>query len=284
MQSNYNKNLIKSASYLSVIIALIILSAKLYGWFATSSQSMLASLVDSMLDISASFINLIALYFGLQPPDHNHRFGHEKFQDLAIFSQAIFFLISGLFTISSGIKAIFIKTELHQPQIVLYQTYVVKKTNSKVIEADKLHYVSDFLTNIAVIIAINLSAKWWIIDALSGIAISIYIVYTALSLFRVAIRNLADEEFPEKDKKRILSIISEYPEVKGVHDLKTRYASNKAFIQFHIEMDGQMLLVDAHTISEAICDRILLEFPEGEVTIHQDPEGVDEKVDYREQI
>ena len=99
--------LIKSASYLSVAMAIVILFVKTYGWMYTDSQSILASLVDSMLDISASLINLVAIRVSLLPPDDNHRFGHEKFQDLAVFSQSIFFFASCLFILFSSSKALF---------------------------------------------------------------------------------------------------------------------------------------------------------------------------------
>ena len=94
MTSLNDNDLIKSASYASVIVAAIIMSIKSYGWVSTGSQSMLAALIDSLLDISSSLINLIAIRIALSPPDNNHRFGHGKFQDLAIFSQSIFFLLS----------------------------------------------------------------------------------------------------------------------------------------------------------------------------------------------
>ena len=90
MDKQSTDRLIKIASYVSVSTALLITIAKAYGWLFTESQSMLASLIDSFLDISSSIINLIAIRLSLIPPDDNHRFGHEKFQDLAIFSQSMF--------------------------------------------------------------------------------------------------------------------------------------------------------------------------------------------------
>lgn len=299
MSSDSNSNLIKSASYCSIVIALAILSAKIYGWFATDSQSLLASLIDSLLDISSSFINLIAIRISLRPPDNNHRFGHEKFQDLAIFSQSIFFFASGLFTIFSSTRTLFGKSDLSNAQaginimcfclvmtfiLICYQTYVIKKTKSKIIEADKLHYFTDFLANIAVIVSLYLSSYYQAIDAVAGIGISIYILFASYSLLRVAIRNLADEEFPEIDKKKILSIISKHKEVKGVHELKTRFAADKPFIQFHLELAGDMTLLAAHEISDRICDDLLKEFPGGEITVHQDPEGLEQSVKYQEQF
>ncbi|WP_341791661.1 cation diffusion facilitator family transporter [Rickettsia endosymbiont of Gonocerus acuteangulatus] len=299
MDVNSRNLLIKSASYLSVTTALIILSVKIYAWFVTDSQSILASLIDSMLDITSSFINLIALRFALQPSDHEHRFGHEKIQDLTIFSQSIFFFASVFFVGFSSVKSLFEKTQLENISdgttimyicifltiiLVLYQTYVIKKTGSEIVKADKLHYFTDLLTNIIVIISINLSDRFWFIDSLFGVVISLYIFKTSYSLFQKAFKNLVDQELPEQDRQKIISIINKHRGVKGVHEMKTRYAAQKAFIQCHLEMDGNMSLYNAHEISDEIAFDILQEFPDSEIIIHQDPYGVEEHVNYREYI
>ena len=280
------EDLIKSASYASVAVAFIIMSIKRYAWITTESQSMLASLIDSLLDISSSFINLIAVRIALAPPDDNHRFGNDKFQDLAIFSQSIFFLISCLFTLFSSSKALYLRDTPQNAEfganamylcifltffLVLYQSFVVKKTGSKIIAADKLHYFSDFLTNIAVVVSLYLSSSFWYIDALVGIGISLYIFYASCQLFRDAIRNLADEEFADNDREKILQIINAFSQAKGVHELKTRSAGDKPFIQFHLEIDGKLSLLEAHSISDKIAAELMKHFPKAEIIIHQDP-------------
>ncbi len=292
-----NSTLIKSASYLSVIMAIIIMLVKVYGWLYTDSQSILASLVDSMLDISASLINLVAIRVALTPADDNHRFGHEKFQDLAIFSQSIFFLASCLFILFSSLKALFSGGVVENVELganmmyiciiltfilVAYQAYVVYKTKSLIIAADKLHYFSDFLTNIAVIASLYLSDSFWYIDSLAGILIAIYMMRGSYILIRSAIRNLADEEFPQADKDKIMEIVKQFKEARGMHELKTRYAAEKPFIQFHLEMDASLSLRKAHDIAETIAGRIIQEFPLAEVIIHQDPEGAEKDVNFRE--
>lgn len=294
-----NDFLIKSASYASVTIATIIMSIKLFGWFHTDSQSMLASLIDSLLDISSSVINLIAIRIALVPPDNNHRFGHDKFQDLAVFSQSIFFFASCMFTIFSSSRALYYQEAPANVHIganimyvcialtfflVCYQTYVLKRTKSKIIEADKLHYFSDFLTNIAVVLSLYFSRDYWYIDALAGIGISIYIIYGSYVLFRSSIHNLADEEFVQEDKDKIMKVIGKYKESKGVHELKTRSAGNKQFIQFHLELDGNMSLFEAHNISYKMAQDLRKTFPGSEVIIHQDPEGLETEVQYVEHI
>lgn len=299
MDTIKQNNLIKSASYLSFTIAAIILIIKTYGWFITNSQSILASLIDSMLDISSSFVNLIAIRFAFQPPDYHHRFGHEKVQDLTIFSQSMFFFASALFTCFSSFKSL---TDGNSPEnivygtnimylcifltviLVLYQTYVIKKTHSEIIKVDKLHYFTDLLTNILVIISINLSSHFWFIDPLSGIAISLYIFYASYSLFKKAFKNLIDQELPEEDRRKIIEIVNKHRKVKGMHDMKTRYAAHKPFIQCHLELDGNISLYNAHEISDEILLEILKEFPGAEIIIHQDPYGLEEQVNYRDEI
>lgn len=288
-----DNTLIKSASYASVIIASIILIVKIYGWIATESQSLLASLIDSFLDISSSLINLIAVTVALMPPDDNHRFGHEKFQDLAIFSQSIFFFASCLFMLFSSSRALYLGDSPENPDVgvnamylcifltfilVCYQSYVVKRTGSKIIAADKLHYFSDFLTNVTVVVSLYLSSSVWYIDAVAGIGIALYIMHASYVLFREAIRNLSDEEFSPEERKKIISIVKEFKEAKGLHELKTRSAGSKPFIQFHLELNGSLSLSKAHEISDRIADRLMKKYPGAEIIIHQDPAGLEEEM------
>lgn len=278
--------LIKSASYLSVIIAGMILIVKIYGWITTESQSLFASLIDSFLDISSSLINLIAVTVALMPPDDNHRFGHEKFQDLAIFSQSIFFFASSLFILFFSVRSMYLGSLPYNPDIgvkamylcifltfilVCYQSLVVYHTDSKIIAADKLHYLSDFLTNVAVVISLYLSSSVHYIDAFAGIGIAIYILYASYMLFREAIRNLSDEEFSTEERTKIIAVVQECHAAKGMHKLKTRSAGNKCFIQFHLELDGFLSLNEAYKISSQITKKLIQKYPGAEIIIHQDP-------------
>ena len=294
-----NSSLIKSASYLSVITAIIVMLVKAYGWLYTDSQSIFASLIDSMLDISSSVINLIAIRLAFTPADDNHRFGHEKFQDLAIFSQSMFFLASCLFILFSSFKSLFLGDVVENIELgknvmyictiltfalVAYQVYVIYKTKSLIIAADNLHYFSDLLSNVAVIGSLYLSSNFWYVDSLAGILIAIYMMRGSYILLRRAIRNLADEELPQADKDKIVEIVRRFKEARGVHELKTRYAAEKPFIQFHLEMEASLSLRRAHDISETIAACIIKEFPGAEVIIHQDPEGEERNVKYREEF
>lgn len=294
-----NEKLMKLSTYFTVGGVFIIILAKIFGWYLTQSVTMLATLVDSLLDICVSIVNLLALHYALQPADKEHRFGHGKAEDIAVFSQAVFFVMSGIFLIFASIERIFhpnnhiltegkiaIKVLLFSTLITLlivaFQSYVMKKAKSAVIEADSLHYFTDFLTNISAIIGIFITIYFKIIifDCVAAIGIAIYIIYNAIKLFRRALNNLMDHELDEKERQVIIEVIKSHSKVLGFHDLKTRYAGVKAFIQFHLELDENITLKQAHKIALEIEKQILNKIPNAELIIHQDPEGADEDVSY----
>lgn len=291
--------LLKKAQYMSVGVATLICIIKAYTWITTDSVAVFAALIDSLLDVTSSIITMIALRIALIPPDHNHRFGHNKIEDLAVFGQSIFITLSGLFALYSasihithadniehsniGIYAMIICSIL-TVILVLYQSFVIKQTHSHLIKADKLHYISDLFTNILVIVSLYFSDIFVSLDAIFGILIACYVIYGSYSLFVKAISNLVDEEFSDGERQKIVDIISSHSEVLGIHEMKTRYAGNKPFIQFHLEMDGDMTLSVAHEISDKIMTAILEEFEGAEITIHQDPAGLEHDNPYTEML
>ena len=291
--------LIRFVSILSVIVASVVLGLKIFAFVLTESVAILASLIDSALDVSVSIMNFLAIKYSLEPPDDRHRFGHEKIQDLAIFAQAIFFFGSGIFTIISALQHVVLGVEIQDQflgsaimlmsivitlLLIIVQSYVIRITDSNIIKADKLHYTTDFFTNSAVVIGVYFSTEYPIIDILLGTLIALYIIYGAYKLFTDAIKRLIDEEFDDDERQQIIDIIKKFKDVKGLHDLKTRKAGNKPFIQFHLELDSKMSLVESHNISDKISDMIEKEFTGGEIIIHQDPEGIDEEVQYKESL
>jgi len=288
-----NGSLVIRAVYASITIAIVLLVAKVLAWYVTDSPSILATMTDSFLDIAASFINLIAAKYALQPPDNEHRFGHGKAEDLAVFTQSTFFGLSGFFVLIVSIKriidpvgieenafgmVIMLFSMLATTILILYQTYVYRKTSSNIIKADRLHYSIDLLTNFAVIISLYLSKKFnsKIIDPIFAIFIALYLLYGAWELLSRAFHNLLDHEFSKEDKEKLHELIFSNPKVKGYHDLKTRYAGRQSFIQFHMELDGQMSLNESHKIADNIEDKIISKFKGAEVLIHQDPAELNE--------
>jgi ferrous-iron efflux pump FieF len=285
--------LMRRATYASISVAAAMVLVKLIGWLLTDSVSLLSSLLDSLLDAAASLVNLVAVRQALVPPDREHRFGHGKAEPLASLGQAAFISGSAVLLLIQALQhllspqpvshteigiAIMIVATAVTLGLVAYQRSVVRRTGSLVISADEFHYRTDLVLNGSVIISLA-ATRWlgWVyLDPLFGAAIGLWIVYGAWQVARKAMVQLMDRELPDEARAKIREIALAHPEVKAVHDLRTRAAGPTAFIQIHVEMDGDLTLNQAHRISDAVEADMLSAFPNAEVMIHQDPAGVEE--------
>lgn len=295
---DHHHGLTKSALAFAMFVSFCILLVKMYGFWVTNSMAILASAVDSMLDVISSMINLVAIILALSPPDDNHRFGKNKIEDLAVFGQSIIFFGLGVYMVTTSIYRFFHPTVIHEVGVgismmlicmamtvvlLAYQSYVIRKTHSRIVKADKLHYAVDLMTSAVSICSIYFSSVSPMIDPVLSICIALYVMHGAYNLFSQSIKNLIDHELTQEDKDKILEVLNKYTsQVQGIHELKTRYAGSKAFIQFHLELPGETSLFEAHQISDNISNELEQIFPGAEVTIHQDPAGVEHDVKYRE--
>lgn len=285
--------LMRLATYASVTVAVILIVLKFAAWIATGSVSMLATLVDSMLDAAASLVNLFAVRQALTPADREHRFGHGKAEPLAGLIQSAFIAGSALFLFIEVARRLIEPQDVHEGGmalvvmaiaivltfvLVVFQRHVVRKTGSLAISADKLHYLGDMMTNASVAVALVLATQfgWHWADPIFGGAIAVYIVWSAWQIIEQSLNQLMDRELPDEARQRIREIVQSHPEVRGMHDLRTRAAGRDVFIQFHIELDRRASLARAHAVSDAIEAKLQAEFPAAEIIIHQDPEGLDE--------
>jgi ferrous-iron efflux pump FieF len=159
----------------------------------------------------------------------------------------------------------------------LFQRYVIARTRSLAISADHLHYATDIATNLGVVAALVIAGVWgWTLaDPLIGLGIALIIAWGALSILRGSYDELMDREFDDTERARIKDIVRKHGDVVSVHDLRTRRAGHRSFIQLHLELPPQMTLIEAHRISDEVEDAIKEAFPDAEVLTHQDPAGVE---------
>ena len=153
---------------------------------------------------------------------------------------------------------------------------VAKRTSSLAISADSLHYTGDLLINASVIVSLLLAAgtDWPLADPLFAIGIGVYLMINAWQIAKLSLDTLMDKEMPESDRERIRAILSAHPGVQDHHDLRTRTSGRQGFIQLHLELPGELPLVEAHRISDDVEKAILAEFPGFDVIIHEDPAGI----------
>ena len=286
--------LLRRATRAALAVSGALICLKFAAWIATDSVAVLSSLVDSALDAIASAINFVAVRQALAPPDAEHRFGHGKAESIAGLAQAAFVAGSALFLTFEALSrlasprpvaygdagvAVMVLSIVLTFGLVRYQTYVVRRTGSTAIGADSLHYRADLLANLAIIGALvgagRLDAAW--IDPAAALLVAAYILYSAWGILRTALDGLMDREFPEAERRRILDIAAAHPQVRGVHDLRTRRSGPRSFVQLHLELEGSMTLRDAHAVSDRVERDIVAAFPAAEVIVHLDPEGLAEE-------
>jgi ferrous-iron efflux pump FieF len=285
--------MMRRAATASVVVAAVLIAAKVGAWLATDSVAVLSSLLDSLLDAAASIVNLVAVRHALTPADEEHRFGHGKAEPLAGLAQSAFVCGSAVILLMEAIHRLGSPQPVQRPEIgiavsvlaivlsaglVWYQRRVVARTGSVAIAADSLHYGADALLNGAVVAAILIGAflDAPLVDPLFGALISLWILRGAARIARQSFDLLMDRELPPGDRERILRIARARPEVLDVHDLRTRSAGTHIFVQMHIELDADMRLARAHEIADAVEHEIRAAYPNAEIIIHQDPAGVDE--------
>lgn len=294
-----NDTLRRWATYASLGVALTLIAAKLVAYIATNSVAVLSSLIDSTVDVLASIVTLCGVASALKPPDTKHRYGYGKAEPLAALTQGAFIVGSSVLL---GYEALHRLLEPSRPEaldigygvmglatvltlgLVAFQNYVVRRTGSMAISADSLHYRGDLLTNLAVIMALVLGdvTGSGLFDPLFAMGVAGILIFGALRIARDALRVLLDRELPEATRARIRTLVHTHPQVRGLHDLRTRSDGERHFIEFHLELDGHITLTAAHDIADAVEQHLLMEFAPAEISIHQEPAGLDDKrLDHR---
>ena len=282
--------LVRMAAFAATGTALLLVIMKLYAWFVTDASAMLASSTDSMLDLFASIMNVIILRYALAPADDEHKFGHGKAESLAGLVQAAFVLGSAILLLINGVDRVITPKDIVHSEVgiwvtviaiiltlllVILQKYVIKQTDSVAISADALHYQSDLFLNLGVLAALFLSQGYWLqADGVFTIGVGLFLMIGAGKIIWLSVYHLMDSELTEAELNTIKSIILSHDKARGLHELITRRSGPQRFIQFHLELDDQMSLLEAHSIGEAIEFEIADALAPCEVFIHHDPTSV----------
>jgi ferrous-iron efflux pump FieF len=285
--SKKSEMLIVFATKASVFVAFILLIVKYYAWFETGSIGVLAALVDSLLDLGASLINMFAVRYALIPADDEHKFGHGKAEALAGLGQALFIVSSAVFLIIYTFERIINPKQLESFDIglsiivfsmaltfilVAYQRYVVKLTGSIAVKADSVHYSTDLISNAGILVGLGLAYLGWIYsDPIIGLLIGVYILKSALEIGYESVQLLIDRELPEEEQQLIHKLATKHSDVIEVHDVRTRQSGHTKFIQLHLVLDGGLTLLEAHVVSDEVERNIRKEFQYADILIHQDP-------------
>ena len=275
--------LMKIASYSSVITAVILIIIKVISFFMTNSLAILSSLMDSGLDFGASVVSLIAIHQSLIPADKEHRFGHGKAEALGALAQGIIICFSGIFLFYETLTQIFNPKPLQRFDIgvivmlisivitlilVLFQRFVIKKTNSISINADNAHYIGVILSMIC-----SYLLGWSWLDAIFALCVSVFLFYSAYKIIFKVQSILMDKELPIETRKKIKQIVLNHALISNIYDLRTRNSGQNSFIQFSVSLNGNYSLQTTHDLCNNLEQEIKQFVPNCEIFIHPEPKN-----------
>ena len=278
-----------SAGLASILVAGVLVALKLWALGETGALSIAASLADSAMDLMMSLGAAAAIIYAARPADEDHAFGHTSAEDLAALAQSAFILVSAGVISWTAIRRLMADTP-HQLAsegrgllvmvvsivltlgLVWWQGRVARETGSKVVAADRLHYLGDLLPSLGAIAALWISGRYGIgsVDAVVALAAAAVMIIGALRIGKDAWDALMDRTADPRIVEGIGRIAADWPGVRGYHDLKTRTAGSRVFVNLHIELDGDQSLRQAHDIGAGLRRAILTAYPQTDVIIHKD--------------
>lgn len=293
-----NTRLNLSAGLLSCAVALALVVAKLWALGQTGSLAIAATLADSAMDLMMSLAALAAIAYAAKPADDDHNFGHTSAEDLAALGQSLIILASsGVIATAavwrllqgdaalprneaSGI-AIIVFSIVLTLGLVVWQRRVAAQTDNPVVKADSLHYLGDLIPNVGAIVALWASSALGLaqVDSVVALGAALLLAVGALRIGRGAWDALMDRQADPEMIAGIADIARTFDGVRGFHDLKTRRAGSRVFVNLHIELDGEQSLHAAHAIGAGLRRAILHAYPRADVLIHKDPVGVQKHPD-----
>ncbi len=277
------------AATLSVSVATILVVLKGVVMLMSGSLSILASLTDSGLDLVASLITFAAVRYAKTPPDKEHPFGHGKAEAFSALFQAALVFASGALILQTCVDhvlhpqpvresgwaiAVLVLSLILTIGLVTVQTRVLKDEASVAVSADRMHYLTDLVTNIVALIGVGVTALGFgLADTVAGFIMGGWFLWGAISVLREASDHLMDRAMSDEDVARIRQLVLDDTAVRDVHQIRTRMAGPYVLIQMHVELDPKLSLADAHRIIISAETRLIAAFPNADIIIHPDPQG-----------
>ena len=272
--------------YQVLVLNLAVALAKIALGYATGAVSILSEGFHSLTDSASNVVALVGVSVARQPPDHEHPYGHRKYETMASLAILVFLVVVLVQVLSAaydrlvhggvlrvfpegiGVMAVTLVVNLF---VVSYEMRAARRLKSEVLRADAMHTRSDVMTSATVLVA--LIGVWWgypLLDPLAALVVAVFIGRAGWQIAQEASGVLADHIVMAEDD--VQAVVRSVPEVLGCHRIRTRGAADHVFMDLHVWLDGRTALDAAHATSHVVKDRLMKRFPQlADVIIHIEP-------------
>ena len=278
----------KQVALLAVFCGIVIFGIKLVAYLLSNSVALLSDALESIVNIAASALMLFSVCVSERAPDSDHKYGHEKVEDISSLIEGIFILIAAALIVYAAAGRLFESTELLQLDfaigISMFATALngllswllirtAKSCGSTALEGDAKHLFSDVISTVGVWIGLFVAqlTGWGFLDSVLAFVVSVLVVRVGLNLVFKSSNRLMDQSCTEEEEKIIEVLDRHAYNFIDFHNLKTRRHGNQVFAELHLSVDGSLSVKEAHDLTDHLADELNEEQPNVKLTIHVEP-------------
>jgi len=274
----------------SLLIGFVVLGLKTLAWWVTGSVALLSDALESTVNVVTALAALVAIRVAALPADDNHPYGHHKAEFFSAVLEGVMIIIAALLILRAAFLDFLAPSPLESPALGLVLTAIAtllngtwcwallthgKRLRSPALVADGRHLFADVLTSIGVALGIVLAliTGWWVLDPLMASIVALVILWSGSKVVKQSLSGLLDEAVPEATLETIRATIAAHATgAVQAHDLRTRHAGRRTFIDFHLVVPGESTVNEAHAVCDMVEAALMAAVEDANVTIHVEPE------------
>ena len=276
------------AAWLSLVASVAILGLKFAAYLLTGSIGFLSDAAESLVNLVAAAVLIVALGVSEAPPDYRHPYGHSKAEYFSSVLESALILVAAGAIAWTAIGRLFRPEELTNVglgvvvsliaavangALALYLFRVARGGRSDALEANARHILTDVVTSLGVVVGVALVhlTRWQALDPLVGLAVAANIVFVGVGVMRKSLSRLLDERLPEAEEAIILGVLEKAPDILGFHRLRTRRSGRARFAEVDVFVAPTMTVEDAHALVGRVEDALHSQLADLVTTIHVEP-------------
>ncbi|HHU09219.1 MAG TPA: cation transporter [Intrasporangiaceae bacterium] len=276
-------------AWLAIATALVTIALKMAAYYVTGSVGLLSDAAESVVNLVAAFVALIALHIAAKPPDDKHHFGHSKAEYFSAAVEGVMIFVAAIVIVVAAVRRFLHPQELEQVGIGLAISVAAavvngvvaivliragRAHNSITLEADGKHLMTDLVTTVGVVVGVLLVVwtGWLRLDPIIAFLVGCNIIVTGWGLVRRSVDGLMDHTMSTEDNERLTNLLAEYASDEvAFHDIRTREAGAEKHVTMHVLVPGAWSVQRGHDLLEEIEDAVRAEFVRIEVVTHLEP-------------